>query len=88
MIYSPECQGFDPRKSLTLNISTTAKNTGSWFKLTSRLFLATQLTMSSDPNGSGGFRGGAGGRPPPWLGKWPKVGPFGPFRVNNSYVIL
>jgi len=20
----------------------------------------------------------------PWLGKWPKVGPFGPFRVSNS----
>ena len=24
----------------------------------------------------------------PWLGKWPKVGPFGPFRVSNSDVML
>ena len=37
---------------------------------------------------SGGFRGGAGGGDAPWLGKWPKVGPFGPFRVSNSDVML
>jgi len=42
----------------------------------------------SGENTSGGFRGGAGGAAAPWLGKWPKVGPFGPFRVSNSDVML